>query len=96
MASLETVLRNDISDLRHAMAGQGDTLRKELGIATAGFRADVTALRESMSLRFQKVNRQFNGLRSDMNQRFESVETQLRDLRAGLDAILSELRKPAG
>jgi hypothetical protein len=99
MTSLETVLRNDISDLRHAVAAQGDSLRKELGVATAGFRADVTGLRESMSMRFQKVDGQFNGLHAEMDQRFENVETQLRDLRADMDAkldtILSELRRPA-
>jgi hypothetical protein len=103
-------VRGDVAGLKAAIDLQGDSLRKELGVATAGFRADMTGFREAISMRFQKVDGYFNGLRADVNQRFEAVDqrfdavdqrfegidAQLRDLRAGVDAILGELRKPAG
>ena len=37
---------------------QGDRLRKDLGVAQPGVPADVTGLRESMDVRFQKVDGQ--------------------------------------
>jgi hypothetical protein len=109
MAALQTSLHRDVSDLKAAMDLQGDNLRKELGVATAGFRADVTGLREMVSMRLQKVDGQFKAVHADMDHRFdgvdhrfdgvdqrlENVETQLRELRAGMDTILSELRRPA-
>ena len=106
MAALQTSLHRDVSDLKAAMDLQDDNLRKELGVATAGFRADVTGLREMVSMRLQKVDGQFKAVHADMDQRFdgvdqqlENVETQLRDLRVDMDAkletILGELRRPA-
>src|SRR5580658_6150119 len=53
---------------------KGDSLHKELGVATAGFRADVTGLRETVSMRFQKVDGQFNAVHAEMNHRFDAVD----------------------
>jgi hypothetical protein len=112
MTALQTIFHREVSDVRGDVAGlkaaidlQGDSLRKGLAVATAGFRADVTGLRETTSMRFQKVDGQFNAVHAEMNQRFdavdqrfEGIDSQLRDLRvdmdAKLDAILGELRKP--
>jgi tetrahydromethanopterin S-methyltransferase subunit G len=87
MASLETVLRNVISDLRHAMAAQGDTLRKQIGVATAGFRADVTGLRETTGMRFQKVDARFNGFHAEMSQRFGAVDQRFDAVDQRFDAV---------
>ena len=69
MTALQTSFHREVSEVRGDVAGlkaaidlQGDSLRKELAVATAGFRADVTGLRETTSMRFQKVDGQFNGL----------------------------------
>ena len=107
MAALQTSLHRDVTDLKAAMYLQGDNLRKELGVATVGFRADVTGLSEMFSMRLQKVDGQFKAVHAEMgqrfaavDQRFENVETQLRDLRSDMDAkldtILGELRGQAG
>jgi hypothetical protein len=101
-------LKVDMAALQAAISLQGDRLRKELDAATVGFRSDVTGLRESMDMRFQKVDGQFNGFRVDVDQRFDAVDQRFDavdqrfdavDLRfegldAKLDAILGELRKP--
>jgi hypothetical protein len=108
MTALQTSFHREVSDVRGDVAGlkaavdlQGDSLRKELGVATAGFRADVTGLRETMSMRFQKVDGQFNAVHAEMNHRFEAVDRRfdgvdqrLDTLDAKLDTLLSELRKP--
>ncbi|HTR94821.1 MAG TPA: hypothetical protein VMI73_24080 [Trebonia sp.] len=105
MAALQTSLHRDVTDLKAAMDLQGDNLRKELGVATVGFRADVTGLREMVGMRLQKVDGQFKAVQADMDQRFdtvdqrfdtvdqrfENVETQLRDLRADMDAKLDTI-----
>ena len=105
MASLEATLHREVSGLKAAIDFQGDRLRKEIGAATAGFRADVTVLRESVDLRFQKVDGQFNAIRVDMDQRFNAVDqrfdavdqrfdgldAELRDLRADMDAKLDTI-----
>ena len=98
-------LKVDMAALQAAISLQGDNLRKELGVATGGLRVDVTRLRESMDMRFQKVDGQFNGLRADtdqrfhavdqrfdaVDQRFEGIDTQLRELRADMDAKLDTI-----
>ena len=74
MAALQTSLHRDVTDLKAAMDLQGDNLRKELGVASAGFRADVTGLREMLSMRLQKVDGQFRAVHADMDQRFDAVD----------------------
>ncbi len=105
LAALEASLHGHMANLKAAIDLQGDSLRKELGVATAGFRADVTGLRETMSMRFQKVDGQFNAVHAEMNhrfeavdqrfdavdQRFEGIDTRLRDLRSDMDAKLDEI-----
>ena len=105
MAALQLSLHRDEIDLKAAMDLQADNLRKELGVATVGFRADVTGLREMVSMRLQKVDGQFKAVHAVMDQRFgavdqrfdavdqrfENVETQLRELRAGMDAKLDTI-----
>ena len=103
MAALQASLHQEVDGLKAAIDRQGDRLRKELGVATASFGADVTRIRETMDMRFQKAEGQFNGLRADMDQRFEAVDQRfdgvdqrLDTLDAKLDTILSELRRPTG
>jgi len=74
MAALQTSLHRDVTDLKAAMDLQGDNLRKELGVATVGFRADVTGLREMVGMRLQKVDGQFKAVQADMDQRFDTVD----------------------
>ena len=59
---------------------QDDNLRKELGVATAGFRADVTGTREMVSMRLQKVDGQFKAVHADMDQRFDGVDQRLENV----------------
>jgi hypothetical protein len=66
MAALEKSIHRDVTDLKAALDLQGDSLRKELGVATAEFRTSLTGVYEAMSLRFQKVDGQFNGVHGDI------------------------------
>src|SRR5487761_436875 len=66
MAALQTSLHRDVTDLKAALDLQGDSLRNELVAATAEFRTSLTGVREEMSLRFQKVDGQFNGVNCDI------------------------------
>ena len=113
MTALQTIFHREVSDVRGDVAGlkaaidlQGDSLRKGLAVATAGFRADVTGLRETTSMCSRRLSVMYkHAVHAEMNQRFdavdqrfEGIDSQLRDLRvdmdAKLDAILGELRKP--
>src|ERR1700691_2446727 len=97
MAALQTSLHHDVSDLKAALDLQGDSLRKELGVATAGFRGEVTGFREAVSLRFQKVDGQFSGVRGDMANLQEDVTALKSEVAAvnvrldGLDTRLDGL-----
>ena len=98
-------LKVDIAALQAAISLQGDSLRTELGTATTAIRFDMTGLRDSIDMRFQKVDGQFNALRVDMDQRFdavdqrfetvdqrfEGIDTQLREFRADMDAKLDTI-----
>lgn len=97
MAALQTSLHRDVTDLKAALDLQGDTLRKELGVATAEFRAGMTGVRDAMSLRFQKVDGQFNGVHGDIANLQQDVTTLKEDVAAinvrldGLDTRLDGL-----
>jgi hypothetical protein len=101
-AALQMSLHRDVCNLKAALDLQGDSLRKELGVATAGFRADVTGVREMMGMRFQKVDGQFNAVHAEMNHRFAAVDQQFDGIDQrfdgvdqrfdGLDAQLRDLR----
>ena len=94
MTALQTSFHREVSDVRGDVAGlkaaidlQGDSLRKELAVATAGFRADVTGLRETTSMRFQKVDGQFNAVHAEMNQRFDAVDQRFDAVDQRFDAV---------
>jgi peptidoglycan hydrolase CwlO-like protein len=92
MAALQTSLHHDVTDLKAALDLQGDSLRKELGVATAGFRGEMTGFREAMSLRFQKVDGQFNGVHGDIANLQEDVSGLKEDV-SGLKEDVSGLKE---
>jgi hypothetical protein len=87
LAALQATLHGEVANLKAVIDLQGDRLRKELGVATAGFRADVTGLRETMSTRFQKVDGQFNAVHAEMNHRFEAVDQRFDAVDQRFDAV---------
>jgi len=87
MAALQTSLHRDVTDLKAAMDLQGDNLRKELGVATVGFRADVTGLREMVGMRLQKVDGQFKAVQADMDQRFDTVDQRFDTVDQRFDTV---------
>jgi hypothetical protein len=95
MAAVQTGIVGELCALKATLNLRCDCLRKELGVATAGFRADVTGLRETTGMRFQKVDGQFKGLHAEINQRFDAIDRRFDAIDAKLDAILTELLSPA-
>jgi hypothetical protein len=87
MAALQASLHQEVSRLKAAIDLQGDRLHKELGAVTAGFRADITRVRETMDMRFQKVDGQFNALRVDMDQRFDGVDQRFQAVDQRFEAV---------
>ena len=90
-AALQVSLHRDVCNLKAALDLRGDSLRKELGVATAGFRADVTGLRETMSMRFQKVDGQFNAVHAEMDQRFDAVDQRFDAVDQRFNAVHAEM-----
>jgi hypothetical protein len=97
-------LAERVTALEYAVFGQGDRLRMEL--LKARFHAEMSRIRDAMSMWPQTADGQFSHLSADTNQRFAAVDqrfdgldTQLRELWADMDAkldtILGELRKPS-
>jgi tetrahydromethanopterin S-methyltransferase subunit G len=87
MAAFQRSLHRDVSGLKAALDLQGDSLRKELGVATAEFRAEVTELRDTMSERFQEVDVQFNAVRAEMDQRFGAVDQRFDSVDQRFEAV---------
>jgi hypothetical protein len=86
-AALQVSLHRDVCNLKAALDLQGDSLRKELGVATAGFRADVTGVREMMDLRFQKVDGQSKAVHAEMNHRFTAVDQRFDGVDQRFDGV---------
>jgi hypothetical protein len=109
MAAMQRSIHGDMFDLKAALDLQGDALRKEIGVTAAALSADMTAFREAMSLRFERVDTEFRGLRADsdarftsmdqrfetVDQRFDAVDQRFDALDAKLETIIGELRRPA-
>jgi len=91
IGSVEATLHKEVADLKVAISLQGDWLRRELGDATSGFRADVTGLRELMDARFQKVDGQFNAVRADMAQRFNAVDERFKKVDGQFNAVRADM-----
>jgi archaellum component FlaC len=66
MAALQVSIHREMTDFKAALDLQGDSLRNALAVATAEYRTSLTGVREAMSLRFQKVDGQFNGVNDDI------------------------------
>jgi hypothetical protein len=102
MAALEKSIHRDVTDLKAALDLQGDSLRKELGVATAEFRTSLTGVYEAMSLRFQKVDGQFNGVHGDianlqrdvtgLKEGVTGLKADVVGIDAKLDTLISEIR----
>ena len=66
MAALQVSIHREMTDFKATLDLQGDSLRNALAVATAEYRTSLTGVREAMSLRFQKVDGQFNGVNDDI------------------------------
>jgi chromosome segregation ATPase len=66
MAALQTSVHGDVANLKAALDRQNDSLRIQLAEATREYRTSVTGVREEMSIRFQKVDGQFNGIHDEI------------------------------
>jgi hypothetical protein len=99
MAALHTSFHRDIIDLRAALDLQGDSLREGLGAATASFRGEMTGLRETMSLRFQKVDGQFNGVHGEianLQQDVTGLKTDVTGLKTDVTSLKGDVTSLKG
>ena len=101
MVALQTSVHREMSEFKAALDIQGDSQRNALAEATAEFRTSLTGVREAISLRFQKVDGQFNGvsgdiaslqkdvtgLKGDVDQRFASVDQRFDTVDQRFDAL---------
>jgi hypothetical protein len=102
MAHLQTSVHHDITALKLALDLQGDRMRENLAVATAEFRVGMTGVRETMSLRFQKVDGQFKGVHGDianlqedvagLKQGVTGLKQDLAGLNDKLDVLIAEIR----
>ena len=81
MAALQSSVHGDVANLKAALDLQNDSLRIQLAEATAEYRASVTGVREEISVRFQKVDGQFN-----------AVHGEIASLNDKLDTLIDEIR----
>ena len=73
MAALQTGVHADMCALKAALDLQGDSLRKEIGLTRASLLSGMTAFRETMDQRFERVDEQINDVRSDVGTLREDV-----------------------
>jgi hypothetical protein len=95
MTALHAGVHGDVTALKLALDLQGDRMRENLAVATAEFRVGMTGVRETMSLRFQKVDGHFKGVHGDIANLQEDVTGLKQDvagLNDKLDLLIAEIR----
>ena len=95
MVALQTSVHREMSEFKAALDLQGDRQRNALAEASAEFRTSLTGVREAMSLRFQKVDGQFNGVRGDIANLQEDV-TGLKEDVTGLKSEVATVNARLG
>jgi hypothetical protein len=92
VTALHTTVHGDVTALKLALDLQGDRMRENLAVATAEFRVGMTGVRETMSLRFQKVDGHFKGVHGDIANLQEDV-TGLKQEVTGLKQDVTGLKQ---
>ena len=73
MAALQTSVHADMFAFKAALDLQGDSLRKQIGLTRASLLSSMTAFRETMDQRFERVDEQMHDVRSEVGALREDV-----------------------